>query len=129
MDEDVQLFFDRQKELIAQGMDSSLAFGKAYLEKRISEWPNAWGENLHIIVFGDFLQPECDLIFEEFGITIFKEKVENSIAVKAVCVLKAVVTIPSRTVESLVSASTRINNLLGILSLVGWGNGSLGWWS
>jgi len=55
--------------------------------------------------------------------------VTNSFIRSALCVLKARVKIPERSVKALVDAAARINTLLGVLAVLNWGNSGSGWWS
>ena len=53
---------ERTQELKSAGMPEGRARSTAMLEHRISQWPPEWGNELRIIVFGDFRSPETDLV-------------------------------------------------------------------
>jgi hypothetical protein len=116
-------------DLVAGGLREGHASGLAQLEMRIAQWPSAWGEDLVVLIYGDFNPPPTEVDFPDLGITIEPEKVTNSIIRSALCVLKARVTITQRSVTALIDASARINQLLGILAVLNWGNAGSGWWS
>lgn len=120
----------RAKEIQSQGLDWRQAWGKAWIEHKIKNWPSSWGDDLVILIYGDFQKPPSD-IFEiaELGITVFPEKLENTVIRNALCVLKAKVKISQKTPEEIINAARRINILLGAWTLVEWGNGHIGWWS
>lgn len=123
------LMLVRANELHRSGMDSSLAHGVAWLEERIRQWPAAYGDDLRIIIFGDFSPPEFELNYPSLGITVYPKKVENSIVRGAMTVLEAAVTVSERSVDAVVDAARRINLLLGAYTLHEWGNAGCGWWS
>jgi hypothetical protein len=119
----------RTQELVASGIREGHARGLAQLEMRIAQWPSSWGDDLLVLIYGDFNPPTEELEFPDLGITIEPEKVTNSIIKSALCVLKARVKIPERSVKALVDAAARINTLLGVLAVLNWGNSGSGWWS
>jgi ribosomal protein S9 len=118
----------RTQDLQAAGMPEGRARGTAMLEHRIAQWPPEWGDELRIIIYGDFRSPETDLQFADLGIVVEAGAVKESIARSAMCVLKARVTISEKTIAGLVDAGARINTLLGVLVAVDWGNAGSGWW-
>lgn len=119
----------RARELQSDGYEWGRAHGKAWLEHRIREWPSAWGDDLHILLYGDFEPPKSDLHIQPLGITVHAKKLENTVIRSATCVLKATVKIGEKSVDALVDAARRINVLLGAWTLVTWGNSASGWWS
>lgn len=125
---DIDLTLERARELNREGFDWGHAWGKAWLERRIADWPSEWGDNLRIIIYGDFDPPNAELNFPELGITVYPEKVKNSVVRSAMCVLKATVEVTERSVPAILDAVRRINVLLGAWTLVEWGNGGCGWW-
>jgi hypothetical protein len=120
---------ERVRELNREGFDWGQAWGKAWLEQRILEWPSAWGDDLQVLIYGDFEPPKEDLHIPALRITVHPGKLENTVIRSAMCVLKATVAIDEKSVPALVDAGRRINNLLGAYTLVNWGNGASGWWS
>ena len=126
---DPNKWLNRSRELKASGLESWRADHIATLEERISQWPPEWGENLEILIFGDFQPPSKELVFPTLGITVYPEKQENTIAHRAICVLKASVKVKERSIAEAIEAAKRVNRLLGALTLVEWGNGAVGWWS
>lgn len=127
-DEAIETMMARTRELVASGMEHIEASELAQLEMRIAAWPPAHGDDLEILIFGDFRAPQDDFPVPELGITVYKEPVKKSF-IRALLVLKAHVTVAAKTVEALQDATRRINLLLGINALVNWGNAGAGWWS
>lgn len=122
-------YFKRTKELKAQGMDFIQAGNLANLENSIRNWPSEWTDDLQILIYGDFTPPAEDLRFEELGIVLHHEKQENTFIRDACCILRATVKITEKNVASFLEATKRINLLLGIMTLVSYGNGKFCWWS
>lgn len=129
LDSVAQQVRERARELQNDGYEWGRAHGKAWLEHKIREWPSAWGDDLHVLIFGDFKPPQSDLHIQSLGITVHPEKRENTVIRSAACVLDATVKIEEKSVEALVNAARRINVLLGAWTLVTWGNSASGWWS
>jgi hypothetical protein len=127
--EEIEKWMQRARDLAAEGLYWSQANGIAWLEQRISLWPEGWGDDLQILVFGDFSPPEGILEIPSLGIAVFPEKQENTVIRNAMCVLKATVKIREKTVSALIEAGRRINVFLGAYTLVEWGNAGCGWWS
>lgn len=123
------LTLERARELNREGLDWGQAWGKAWLEHRIRNWPSAWGEDLEVLIYGDFEPPKEELHIPALRITVNPEKLEGTVISSAMCVLKATVEIDEKSVRALVDAGRRINILLGAYTLVNWGNGASGWWS
>jgi hypothetical protein len=134
----------RTLELMQQGFDHLQASGRAQLERRIQDWPTAWGNTLHILLYGDFERPEKAMEYPSLGITVYPQEVENVVVggsggfsvtvgvtsvVKAHLVLEAEVTVSDRHLEGLIDAIQRINLLLGAITLENWANNAIGWWS
>ena len=126
---DLNPLLDRVRTLEQEGFDSGESWGRALLEHRIDQWPTGWGEDLHILIYGDFKRPETELYVEPLGIKVLPEKLEKTIVQSAMCVLKAIVEVEGKTVDALIDAARRINILLGTWNLVTWGNSAIGWWS
>jgi hypothetical protein len=127
-DNDWPAYLDRAKELEATGMTKSRALNTAILEDRIARWPQEWGDELQILIYGDFLPPPSGLSFPELGITIESDVIKNSFIKTAMCVVKARVTVLEKSIKGIVEASGRIDRLLGLLAAIEWGNSGNGWW-
>lgn len=127
--DDMELALKRVRELQAQGLDWGHAWAKMNLEQRIERWPSGWGDDFHILIYGDFEPPTEDLHFSTLGITVNHLKRENTIIKSAMSVLEASIKIEDKSVSAIVDAIRRINLFLGIFTLIEWGNGSIGWWS
>jgi hypothetical protein len=131
--QDVDRFFrfleERTRTLEASGHSHMDARSIAMLEERISRWSPEWGDDLLVILYGDFGPPEKPLLFSDLGITVEAEKVHTSLVKSAMCVLKARVTVKEKSVSGVVDAARRIDTLLGIWAVIGWGNSGSGWWS
>ena len=121
--------FTRTRELQSDGLEWLHASGIAWLEERIRQWPPQWGDDLHVLVYGDFQPPTAALTYPSLGITVHPEKKTNTIIRGATMVLEAVVKIQDKSIPALVDAARRINLLLGTWTLHEWGNGGCGWWS
>lgn len=98
-------------------------------EYRIQSWPPDWGNELHILIYGDFQSPAHDIKFPSLRITVEAGQVRDSIIQSAFCVLKARVEVFERSIEGLVEAGSRINTLLQVIAATDWGGGANGWWS
>lgn len=119
----------RAQELRSGGLDLHQAFHRANLEARIKNWPSAWGDDLQVLIYGDFEPPNIDLVFNQLGITVHAEELEDTVIKSAMCVLKATVSIDDKSIPALIDASRRLNTFLGLWALVSWGNAGCGWWS
>lgn len=121
----------RQKtdSFVFSGLREGHARGLAMLEARIANWPSGWGDDLVVLIFGDFRAPPEALDFPHLGITIEPDKIDNSIVRSALCVLKARVKIAEKSVNALIDAAGRLNTLLGVFAVLNWGNAGSGWWS
>jgi len=119
---------ERTHELKTAGLPEGQARNTAMLEERISRWPQEWGNELVVVLYGDFRPPAKPLHFADLGITIEAEKISVSIIISAMCVLKARITVKEKNVAGLTDAAERLNTLLGICSVVDWGNCGSGWW-
>jgi hypothetical protein len=69
----------RARELHGDGLDWLRAHGIAWQEEKIRHWPQAWGDDLHILLYGDFQAPDATQMYQSLGITIHPEKKENTI--------------------------------------------------
>jgi len=127
--DDMELALKRVKELQAQGLDWGHAWPKRNLEQRIQRWPTGWGDDFHILIYGDFEPPTEDLHISALGITVNHLKREGTIIKSAMCVLEASVRIEDKSIPAIIDAIRRINLFLGVFNLIEWGNGSIGWWS
>lgn len=118
----------RAEELRATGADRRHALSVAFLEQRVAQWPSAWGDDLWIVLYGDFDPPASRLEFPHLGITIEPDRLDRSVVPTARTALRATVTIPEKSTAGITDAIRRINILLGSWVLVNWGNATLGWW-
>jgi hypothetical protein len=124
-----QVLRHKAEALVASGLREGHARNLAQLEMRIAEWPPGWGDNLMVLIYGDFSAPTVELDFPDLGISIEADKISNSVITSAICVLKARVKIAEKSVEAVLDAAARINVLLGVLAVLNWGNSGIGWWS
>jgi hypothetical protein len=129
VNDDLEKWLERAREHESNGLDWFQAKGIAWLEERILKWPADWGDNLEVLIFGDFEPPAEPLFVPSLGITVLPEKQENTAIKGATCVLKAIVQMSEKSVPALIEAGRRINVLLGAYTLVEWGNAGSGWWS
>jgi len=127
--DDLDSLMTRAKELSKDSLDFNQAIGKAWQEKKLKYWPKEWGDDLHVIIYGDFREPPKVIDIPALGITILPEKKEKTIIRNARCSLEAIVKIDDKSQAALLDATRRLNVLLGSWSLITWGNGYIGWWS
>jgi hypothetical protein len=116
-------------EMHKNGLESIPTSAKEFLELRIEKWPLGWGDDLHILIYGDFEPPRAEIHIKSLGITIHPEKEKNTVISCAYCVLEATVKIKEKNFASLVDAKNRINVFLGVWTLADWGNNFISWWS
>lgn len=127
--EEIDRLMEISRELKAKGMYWDQAIDMASLEVRISKWPESWGDEFPILIFGDFAPPDGVIELPSLGIKVFPEKIENTGMTCGTSVLKASVRVQERSVLALIEAGSRINVFLGAFTLVTWGNVGCGWWS
>lgn len=97
------------------------------LEERISSWPQSWGDDLHILLYGNFLPPDEPIEFKQLKITIHPERRKGTLVDSAYSVIDAHIQTSGRTQADILDASRRINLLLGAHTLVSWGNAGCSW--
>lgn len=129
MPEALNDYIERTRALNDLGMEHERASDIAWLELQLRRWPDAWGDNIHFLVFGDFKQPTRLLEFPDIGITIYPDKIENTVASGAICTLKGTAHVSDRTIMGLNDFISRINILLGAWTLTSWGGSAFNWWS
>ena len=63
----LDLTHGRARELVADGFDWERAWGQAWLEHRIKDltWPVHWGNDLRVLIYGDFDAPDKDVEIPE----------------------------------------------------------------
>jgi hypothetical protein len=115
-------------QLVERGLREGHARQLAAMETLIAQWPPNWGDDFVALIYGDFHAPTTALEFPAFRITIEPEKIANS-PIRSLCVLRARVKISDKSVGALIDAAARIDTLLGVLSVLNWGNSGIGWWS
>ena len=120
---------ERASALKSEGFDWAQAHGIAWLEERVRQWPTAWGDDLHVLLYGDFKAPDSALSYPSLGITVHPEKKEKTVIRGAMTVLEATIKVGEKDVPALIDAAKRINLLLGTYTLHEWGNAGCGWWS
>ncbi len=118
----------RAAELEDTGLSRQVAFGTAVLEARIARWPEKWGDDLQVLIYGDFDAPEHDLDYPTLGITVEAGKRPNTIIKSALCVVRARVKVRERSLAAVLDAAARLNAFLGIWTIIDWGNRGTGWW-
>jgi len=129
IDPKIQEYFDRVKELESEGFEWGHASSLTQLEQRIEKWPESWGDEFQFLLYGDFEPLEEEYEIKELGITVFPENLKDTVIRKSKTVHKAKAVIPSKSIESILDASRRINLFLGTFTLVTWTNCHCGWWS
>jgi hypothetical protein len=121
--------FKRADELKESGLGHFESVNIAQVELRVEQhWPVKWGDNLEVLIYGDFDAPASDLDFPSLGITVKAGRVENSIISTARCVLTAQVKVSEKSLPAVFDAIQRVNTLLGIWTVTDWCNRGIGWW-
>jgi len=121
---------ERSAALVADGYSELAARDLAQLEWRVANWPKEWVGFVQVILFGDFQAPQEQISLPAFGITIDPENcAQKTFRSAAFTALMAKVTVREQTVAGLQEAAARINTLLSIWAVLGWGNSGFSWWS
>jgi hypothetical protein len=119
----------RATELQATGLSYRVAFDTAELESRIdTPWPKQWGNDLHVLIYGDFAPPDHDLDYPALGITVEASQRTNTVIKTALCVLNARVKVREKSLSTVLDAAARLNTFLGIWTIMNWGRDGIGWW-
>jgi hypothetical protein len=118
----------RCAELQSAGFRELQASDTAMLEEQIRNWPTAWGEDLIVVLYGDFDTPKLPLEFPSLGIIAEYEQKET-LAKGARCALLTRVKLIEHSIAGLEDAARRLNLLLDAGAAWGWGNFAAGWWS
>lgn len=126
---DINRYFERAEELKDTGLDWLHAHGIADLEQKIKNWPEKWGDDFVVLIFGDFEPLTEKLTIENLGITISPEVLENTVIKNVRTVHRATVKVCDKSIESVIDAVRRINVFLGTFVLVTWCNSYCSWWS
>jgi len=98
------------------------------IEKNIENWPQDWGDDLLIILYGDFLPPSEDVALPALGIKINHENKRDSKFFSARCVLDVSIKVNEKSVSAVLDALGRLNLFLGVWVLSG-GCHACSWWS
>ena len=128
-DREINKYFRRVKELEVEGLEWIHASGIAQLESQIKHWPEEWGDDFVVLIWGDFEPLDTALNIDHLGITIHPEPLSKTVIKGVRTVHRANVKVSEKSIKSIIDASKRINVFLGIFSLVTWTNCSCGWWS
>jgi hypothetical protein len=129
LDKAVDETLRRISEFESQGMDFEHASRHAWLETRIQNWPAAWGNDLHILIYGDFEPLTQPLAIPSLGITVEPGHVDGTVIKTARTVQQGAVRVLEKSVAGLSDAARRINILLGVWTLQNFANGTIKWWS
>jgi hypothetical protein len=123
-----QFIRTRTQELETAGMSKRRALGTAMMEYRIALWPLEWGNELRVVIYGDFQPPQADLHFSDLGIVVEAGAVKWPLVGPPTSVVNARVMVSEKSVAGLVDAGARIDILLGVFAVAAWGNAGTGWW-
>jgi len=118
----------RAAELQKTGVSRWVARDMAGLENRIAHWPPDWGDDLKVLIYGDFQAPDHDLDYPAFGITVEAGGRTDTIIKAALCVVSARVKVSEKSLSAVLDAAARLNTFLGIWTIIDWGNRGIGWW-
>lgn len=128
-DDQLQRIVERANELKEDSLDWGHAHSRAWFEHLINEvWPEGWGNNLQVLIYGDFNAPKSIIQDARLGITVYPEKLKDTVIRNALCVLRADVSINEKSIRSVLNAIERLNLFLGAWFLTSWGNNQVGWW-
>ncbi len=111
------------------GVEWLQAHGIADMETKIKNWPEKWGNNFQVLIFGDFEPLTKKLTIENLGLTIFPENLKSTVVKHERTVHRATVDIDDKSIESIVDAVRRINLFLETFALLTWCNSYCNWWS
>lgn len=125
----INWLLERARELEGESLDFGHAFSKAAMEDRIRIWPSHWGDDLQILIYGDFIPLKEDVHLDTLGIVIHSELQKDTVIKCAFCVVKATVKVKGKNAEELIDAERRINIALGVWSLLTCNANAIGWWS
>ncbi len=117
----------RIEQLKAEGYASDHAANVARLERKIEDWPKEWADSVVFVVYGEFKLPDTDLHVPDLGITLHTKKIDGK-RFDAASAMEVSVNVGERSAKGLVDAIHKINLLIGLWRVVGWGNSSFGWW-
>jgi hypothetical protein len=122
-------FWRRVEEL---QRDSELNFRqalqKANLERNINIWPSEWGDNVLVVIYGDFIAPSEDVILPALGIKIDHNNKRDSKFNSAQCVLDVWIRVEEKSASAVLDAVRRLNIFLGLWTISG-GCRGCSWWS
>jgi hypothetical protein len=121
--------YKRAAELQDTGLSRWVAFGMTDLEDRIARfWWEKWGDDLHVLIYGDFDAPDHDIEYPALGIAVEAGKRADTFIKTALCVVNARVKVREKSLPAVLDAVARLNTFLGIWTILGWGNRGVGWW-
>jgi hypothetical protein len=126
---EITKFFDRVKELRADGLEFTHASGIAQLEQGIERWPKGWGDDFEFLLYGDFEPLQDELTIDRLGIAVFPENRKDTVIKRCRTIHRAKINVSEKTIDAVLDASRRINIFLGVFTLVTWTNCYCGWWS
>ena len=116
------------RELMASGTPPDEAWSLANMKEAMRLWPAAWGDELEVLIGGDFEPPKADLVVPSLGITVFREKLPNGGFCGALSVVRARIAAAGRDIVAYNDAIRRLNVLLGSHAVASWGASGLRWW-
>ena len=120
---------ERMQSLRKSGLGWEQAARQADLELRIRNWPSELGDNLPILIYGDFKPPSQKIELQKLGITIFPEPLTNTAIRDSRTVLLAHLSVHEKSISGINVALRKLNFMLGLLTVVDYGNGALSWYS
>jgi len=129
LDEYIKQVQQKTDDYVKAGLRERHASNLANLEIRIAEWPEEWGNDFEVFIYGDFHPPTEPLHIPSLGIVIEPDKLSITFISPALCVLRARVSVQEKSLQALADAALRLNTLLGVMTALDWGNSGLGWWS
>lgn len=99
------------------------------MEYRIANLMKKSGNVFNILIYGDFEPLAEQMNIDSLGITIYPERINNSVIKSARTIHRAILKIKDKSIDSIIDAIRIINLFPGAYVLVTWGNCFCNWWS
>lgn len=122
---------DEDIRSLAAGEITDAEYRDRERRRLVENWPSTWGDDLHIVIYGDLRLPDRPIWYPEFEITLTTRSYgEGQTEPSALDLgIVAEVKLKSKTWDELQAAVPRINTWLGLIALQNLGNFGLRWWS
>jgi hypothetical protein len=64
-DRSFRFYAQKTAGFVARGFREGHASGLAQMEMRIAAWPSSWGDDLVVLIYGDFDAPPAELVLKQ----------------------------------------------------------------